>query len=413
MKRASVKDMTGGSSAMQGPIRSNSAQPLWRKEEARQLAPAQALGSHATGSARPGGGMAGASSPFGSILRATSATSQAPGATHLYEIQRGDTLSAIAQRRLQELGLPSGGPEIVKAVERLAVANSLGDANRIYAGAHLDLGVLGPNATGSAPIRKTQEISSQALPTPAVTSPRPTAVALRQSQFPQLQKTLDRAVERGYVEARDRQAVEDRIVAMSRKYQFSPDDLATVALMESDGFNPRATNGRCHGILQFCEGSNSGAASVGMKGRASEILDKPVLAQLDLAERYFQDNRLGEKGPVSLVDLYLTVLTPAARSEQRPHAALDIAGRQATALHVSGDRSQPITRQSILSGLLSHAHQRLDALIHPRRSADLPESRQVRVEMPRMPVDRLFRPAGATSSAADTGLIQSQGGRQG
>ena len=117
-------------------------------------------------------------------------------------------------------------------------------------------------------------------------------------------------------------------------------------------------------VLRSLTASSSGAASVGFQGRASEILDKSVLSQLDLAERYFQDTRLGEKGPVSLVDLYLTVLTPAARVEQRPHAALDIAGRQAKALHVSGDRSQPITRHSILSGLLSHAQQRLDALIN-------------------------------------------------
>lgn len=402
---------------MQGPIKSSSAQPVWHGEDRRQAGTPHTSGAHATGVARPVGTATGTSAPFGSVLRATSGTSQAPGAAHLYEIQRGDTLSAIAQRRLQELGLPSGGPEIARAVERLAAANSLSDANRIYAGAHLDLAVLGPGATSSALSRKPHGLSAPPAPvavTPSAVSPKPAAVALRQAQFPQLQKTLDRAVERGYVDARDRHAVEEKIVALSRKYQFSPDDLATVALMESDGFNPRATNGRCHGILQFCEGSSSGAASVGMKGRASEILDKPVLAQLDLVERYFQDNRLGEKGPVSLVDLYLTVLTPAARNEQRPHAALDIAGHQARALHVSGDRSQPITRHSILSGLLSHAQQRLDALIHPRRAADTPESKQIRADLasPLMPSDRAPRPVGMVSGTPGSGPIQIQG-RQG
>jgi len=275
------------------------------------------------------------------------------------------------------LGLPSGGADIIKAVEKLAAANSISDPNRIYAGSRIDLNILGERSTGGPALSsRTMDRSSltDSARQAAVVFPKPAAVALRQVQFPQLEKTLDRAVERGYLEARDRKAVEDRIVAMGRKYQFSPDDLATVALMESDGFNPRASNGRCHGILQFCEGANSGAAAVGMKGRAADIAAQPVLAQLDLAERYFEDNRLGEKGPVSLVDLYLTVLTPAARSEQRPHAALDIAGRQAKALHVSGDRSQPITRHSILSGLLSHAQQRLDALIHPRRFQETGEA---------------------------------------
>lgn len=372
---------------MQGPISSSSAQPYWQPEDRRQVLPASAFAAGAGVSVKPLGANAGASAAFGSILRAATGTANAPAPVQRYEIQAGDTLSAIAQRRLQELGLPSGGPEIVKAVERLAAANALTDPNRIYAGAHLDLSVLGSGPSASAPLQTVNRTSGQPGDSARLTAPtvtRPAAVALRQAQFPQLQKTLDRAVERGYIDAGDRQAVEDRIIGLGRKYQFSPDDLATVALMESDGFNPRASNGRCHGILQFCEGSSSGAASVGFQGRASEILDKSVLSQLDLAERYFQDTRLGEKGPVSLVDLYLTVLTPAARVEQRPHAALDIAGRQAKALHVSGDRSQPITRHSILSGLLSHAQQRLDALINAKPGFQASDSRPSRASLTRL-----------------------------
>ncbi len=399
---------------MQGPIRSSSAQPFWPAEDRRQMGGAARVAGTNTGIARSG---TAATAGFGPALRAATDASQTRSASEFYQIQPGDTLSAIAQRRLQELGLPSGGRQINQAVDQLAAANSLPDPNRIYAGDRLDLRVLEPRPLAAAAVPRIAVSDSRPAAavrplTPA--SPEPAAVALRQSSFPQLQKTLDRAVERGFVEPGDRKAVEDRIVALGRKFQFSPDDLATVALMESDGFNPRASSGRCHGILQFCEGPNSGAASVGMQGRASEIRDKPVLAQLDLVERYFEDNRLGEKGPVSLVDLYLTVLTPAARSEQRPHAALDIAGRQAKALHVSGDRSQPITRQSILSGLLSHAQQRLDALIHPKRVVDAQEARQGHAEPLSLTtaVDRVSRPAARIGVVPQAAPFSSQG-RQG
>jgi hypothetical protein len=49
--------------------------------------------------------------------------------------------------------------------------------------------------------------------------------------------------------------------------------------------------------------------------------------------------------------LYLSVLTPAARSEQRKDAPLQIAGPQARDLHVGGNRQAPITRNSITQGL--------------------------------------------------------------
>ena len=362
---------------MQGPVTTSSARLSPHTELSRLSHPAGAGSGNLP--VRPSGGQTSARVDFGPVFRAAN---QAP-ATRRYDIQPGDTLSAIAHRRLQELGLPSNASDVSRAVVQLASANGISNPDRIFAGDKLDLRVLDPSGTraaGSAVPMMPTQVAARALPQasqPISTAVRPFVSAPGQAVFPQLQKTLDRAVERGYVEPHDRQAVQDRIVELGRKFRFSPDDFATVALMESDGLNPKATNGRCHGILQFCEGPGRGAASVGMQGRAADIQQQPVLSQLDLVERYFEDTRLGEKGPVSLVDLYLTVLTPAARVEQRPNAALDIAGQQAKALHVSGDRSQPITRQSILSGLISHAQQRLDALIHPKRAAEIQASRGV------------------------------------
>jgi hypothetical protein len=69
-------------------------------------------------------------------------------------------------------------------------------------------------------------------------------------------------------------------------------------------------------------------------------------------DRYFSQAGLRVKGPpIGLDDLYLTVLTPAARQETRPDAPLPIAGPQARYLHVGQDTRAPITRNSILAGL--------------------------------------------------------------
>jgi hypothetical protein len=76
-------------------------------------------------------------------------------------------------------------------------------------------------------------------------------------QNPILQKTLDRAVEKGYIPAEEKQQVYQKILGMARNYQFAPDDFARLTLMESDGMNPKASNNRCHGIIQFCDGPGS------------------------------------------------------------------------------------------------------------------------------------------------------------
>lgn len=180
---------------------------------------------------------------------------------------------------------------------------------------------------------------------------------------PLLTQTLDRAVGLGYIPQRDRQSVVERIETLASKHGFLPDDFAKTVLMESDGMNPRASNGNCHGIIQFCSGPDRGAASAGYGQRPREILNLSVLQQLDLVDRYFDDTRLkdfrGRDGRVRLDDLYLTILTPAARQERQPNAPLPIAGPQALDLHVRRERDGPITRSSILAGLNVNARSRL------------------------------------------------------
>jgi hypothetical protein len=99
---------------------------------------------------------------------------------------------------------------------------------------------------------------------------------------------------------------------------------------------------------------------VGLKNNPRAILGMGLLQQLDLVDRYFSQAGLATQGQkLGLDDLYLTVLTPAARQETRPDAPLPIAGPQARLLHVGGDTRQPITRNSILAGL----HSMTDALL--------------------------------------------------
>jgi hypothetical protein len=78
-----------------------------------------------------------------------------------------------------------------------------------------------------------------------------------------------------------------------------------------------------------------------------------------MVSKYFDETGLRNGGPTSLDDLYLTVLTPAARREKAPDASLNIAGTQAQHLYVNRDKTAPITRNSIMQGLYQNALERL------------------------------------------------------
>jgi hypothetical protein len=185
---------------------------------------------------------------------------------------------------------------------------------------------------------------------------------------PVLEKTLNRAVDKGFIPAQDKQAVMNKILQLSQQHRFAPDDFARLSLMESDGLNTKANNGRCFGIIQFCDGPDRGAASVGFASNPKAILGRSALDQLDMVGKYFEDTGLKSYGPVGLDDLYLTVLTPAARNETRPNAALNIPGPQAAFLHVNRDTRAPITRNSILAGLHQNANERLGVEVAQRPS---------------------------------------------
>jgi hypothetical protein len=287
---------------------------------------------------------------------------------HSVQVQEGDTLIGLVKAHYRQNQQDISDNEAMRLAHQVAARNHIDNPDVILPGQKIDFSELRlpPLARTHAPgplelsLRSTQQVwQLQSDTHPSLTA---NALAHRaqswQGPIPQagphavLERTLSRAVAKGFVPASDIPAVRDRIIALAERYNFQPDDFARLTLMESGGMNPQASNGNCHGIIQFCDGANRGAASVGFKDNPKAILGMGLLQQLDLVDKYFAQAGLRVKGPpIGLDDLYLTVLTPAARQETRPDAPLPIAGPQARYLHVGQDTRAPITRNSILAGL--------------------------------------------------------------
>jgi hypothetical protein len=320
------------------------------------------------------------------------------------KVRAGQTLSGIVREQMAQRGVNISNGEALRLSQVVAQANKMPNANLIHPGQPLNLdslnlplqqGLAVKNATQMAIAlnnaqmnnSQTQSASSAATPNAALPNAMPTAWNAVQGNAnfngplpnasinsatqiqllnkgdrtnnPVLEKTLDRAIEKGFLPASDKQAVMNKIIQLSIQHRFAPDDFARLTLMESDGMNPKASNSRCHGIIQFCDGPDRGAASAGFGSNPRAILNHSVLQQLDMVDKYFEETGLKNYGPAGLDDLYLTVLTPAARNETRPNVALNIQGQQAAYLHVNRDVRAPITRNSILAGLHQNANDRL------------------------------------------------------
>lgn len=360
---------------------------------------------------RPGAGGAAARAPAGLPAQRSAwadhgeRIARVRSGAHVATVREGDTLVGLVRQRWQDAGAPVARDDarLYPAALKLAQAHGLADADRIDPGQRFDLSAVPlPGGTvrpatprpsppvawqADFPLSNPAAFRLRAAASPPVGQPtaardiapsgiataRPAATqaaiavmpaAGAPTAHPLLDRTLDRAVARGYLPAGDQAEVQQRILRLAQRHGFQPDDFARVTLLESDGLNPRASNGQCHGILQFCSGPGRGAASVGLGHDPGRILRMSVREQLELVDRYFDDTGLArlsrqKGGTVGLDDLYLTVLTPAARDVRHPHAALPIAGVQAAALYPGGDRRAPITRQSLLDGLQQHALDRL------------------------------------------------------
>jgi hypothetical protein len=289
-------------------------------------------------------------------------------------IQSGDTLTSIVREQAQMLGVKLTPSEEFKWTQALAADSGIQNANAIFPGQKVQMqnmlsrwqsGQTQPitTAANSPPsnLRATVK-ANEPIPVISITAAREPIQKpnyINAVSHPVLSQTLDRAVSRGFIPKVEQQDVYNKVLQVANKHNFSPDDFARLTLMESDGMNPQATNSRCHGIIQFCDGPDRGAAEVGFGKAPKSILGLSVYQQLHLVDTYFDKVGLKKSGPVPLDELYLAVLQPAARVEKRPEEPLGIPGKQAKYLYEGRDPQAPMTRASITQGLVQNAADRL------------------------------------------------------
>lgn len=289
-------------------------------------------------------------------------------------IQPGDTLTSIVREQAQMHGVKLTPSEEFRWTQALAADSGIQNANAIFPGQRVQMqnmlsrwqaGQTQPLTTaqnGSTP-NAIPANNNQPIPTLVVTAARPQQLPksnyINAVAHPVLSQTLDRAVSRGFIPKVEQQDVYNKVLQVANKHNFSPDDFARLTLMESDGMNPQASNTRCHGIIQFCDGPDRGAAEVGFGKSPKSILGLSVYQQLHLVDTYFDKVGLKKAGAVPLDELYLAVLQPAARGEKRPEEPLGIPGKQAKYLYEGRDPQAPMTRASITQGLLQNASDRL------------------------------------------------------
>ena len=277
-------------------------------------------------------------------------------------IKNGDTLIGLVRQQASAQGVSLKPSQEMRLAHQVALDSGIKNPNWIFPGQKINLNSIQPEilAAQKAPVETVIGLAA-----PGVVVPVALAPASVGSANPVLDKTLDRAVAKGFIPVAEKTAVYDKILELASTHRFKPDDFARMTLMESDGMNPRASNQRCHGIIQFCDGPARGAATAGYAANPRAILDLSVHKQLGLVDKYFEEVGLKNQGPAGLEDLYLSVLKPAARSETQAAANLNIPGAQSKYLHEGRDTSAPITRQSIRQGLLQNAADRLGQIFSP------------------------------------------------
>jgi hypothetical protein len=310
-------------------------------------------------------GLSGFKSTYNQIQK-MSATKD--GSDELRTIQSGDTLTGIIKDQFKSRygkSTPISEGQAYRFALNLAKKNNISNANNIYPGQIIDMSSVFNTDVTLVKVNERQEEINYEIDK-KIDANMNNHVYTRQNNSGILGDVLRRAVKKGYIPQEDMPIIEDKIFQMAQKHKFRVDDLAHAVMMESDGFNPAASNGHCFGIIQFCSGANSGAASVGYAYSPMDIKKLSVLQQLQLVDKYFDDTQLNRytsrNGYVNLDDLYLTILTPAARQEKNQFKPLPIPGLQALALHPGKNRQLPITRDSIVNGLNELTYRKLKML---------------------------------------------------
>ena len=180
-------------------------------------------------------------------------------------IQAGETLTSIVREQAQQQGVKLTPSEEFRWAQALAADSGIKNPNTIFPGQRLQL----QNMLAQWQAGQTQPNTMASTAAPASQNTASAAVAVPKGNYinavahPVLSQTLDRAVARGFIPKAEKQDVYNKVLQVANKHNFAPDDFARLTLMESDGMNPKASNSRCHGIIQFCDGPDRGAASAG------------------------------------------------------------------------------------------------------------------------------------------------------
>lgn len=145
------------------------------------------------------------------------------------------------------------------------------------------------------------------------------------------------------IETSKRAAFQAKIMDCSAFLRISPEWLITIIHLES-AFNPRAQNGSCVGLLQFCTATQQ---ELGVT--RSQIISMDIIAQMDLVQKYFKSriNQFGQ--PKTFVDMYLMVLYPNAANKYEFTEPLPFseAAKQNNSTFI--DENGNITKQSIFN----------------------------------------------------------------
>jgi len=207
------------------------------------------------------------------------------------KVQRGDTLIGLVKTQHRQQGLHVSENQAFRLAHQIAADNRLPNPDLIRTGQRIDFSRLNLPAVAKGPasaldLPAAAKAALQQLPsTPLATAAAENTTAA--TDHPLLDRVLDRAVGKGFIPGQELAAVRSKIVQLSEKYNFKPDDFARLSLMESGGMNPQASNGHCHGVIQFCDGPARGAAAVGFASNAKAILGMSLFKQLDLVDQYF------------------------------------------------------------------------------------------------------------------------------
>jgi hypothetical protein len=184
-----------------------------------------------------------------------------------------------------------------------------------------------------------------------------------------LTATVERAVRNGWIPSGESSLVIGKIESMAQKHGFNPDDFATLTHIESYGMNPRAINGSCVGIIQFCP-DNQGGSHKTISGKSynlASVREMSILQQLDLVDKYFSG--VIPRGAVitSLDHFYFFVLYPGIATEYSNYSDTDDlsgkVGDQAAYLYVNEVKPGVINKLSVRKGLLKAASNSLGTTI--------------------------------------------------